>query len=60
VLRRLIGKLDGMVVIVAEEGFTSDYNGLKIVQTRDYVHIHIAPLSGQDHSQSRMLGGREE
>lgn len=43
VLRRLIGQLGGRVVIVAEEGLTSHYNGLEIVQARDYVHIHVAP-----------------
>jgi hypothetical protein len=43
VLRQLIGKLGGRFVIVAKEGLTSQYNGLEIVQARDYVHIHIAP-----------------
>jgi hypothetical protein len=42
-LRRLIGKLGDRVVIDAEEGLTSHYNGLEIVQARDYVHIHVAP-----------------
>jgi hypothetical protein len=30
-------------MIVAEEDLTSHYNGLEIVQARDYVHVYFAP-----------------
>jgi hypothetical protein len=43
VLRQLIGKLGEWVVIVAKEVLASHYNGLEVVQARDYVHIHVAP-----------------
>jgi hypothetical protein len=31
------------VTIKAEEGLLTHFNGLEIVQDRDYIHIHVAP-----------------
>jgi hypothetical protein len=42
-VRRLIVKLGLTVAIKAEEGLTTHFNGLEIVQDRDYIHIHVAP-----------------
>jgi hypothetical protein len=39
----LISKLGLTVAIKAEEGLTTHFNGLEIVQDRDYIHIHVAP-----------------
>jgi hypothetical protein len=39
----LIVKLGLTVAIKAEEGLMTHFNGLEIVQDRDYIHIHVAP-----------------
>jgi hypothetical protein len=43
VLRRLCTALGKAVNLLAEPGLAKHYNGLEVVQTRDYVHIHVGP-----------------
>jgi hypothetical protein len=41
ILRRICTVLDKAVNFVYESGFVKHYNGMEVVQTRDYVHIHV-------------------
>jgi hypothetical protein len=43
ILRKLCDMLGKAVNLLSEPGLVNHYNGLKVVQTRDYVHIHVAP-----------------
>jgi hypothetical protein len=42
VIRRLIVALGLKVAIKAELGLSTHFNGLEIVQDRDYIHIHVS------------------
>jgi hypothetical protein len=43
VLRRLVAALGLKVAIKVGEGLSTHFNGLEILQDRDYIHIHVAP-----------------
>jgi hypothetical protein len=43
VIRRLIVALGLKVAIKAELGLSTNFNGIDIVQDRDYIHIRVAP-----------------
>jgi hypothetical protein len=43
IIWRLIAALGLKVAIKAEEGLSTHFNGLEILQDRDCIHIHVAP-----------------
>jgi hypothetical protein len=42
-LRRLANKIGKEVDFLVTPGLVEHYNGLEVVQTRDYVHVHVGP-----------------
>jgi hypothetical protein len=46
-LRRIWTTLGKAVNLLAEPGLVKHYNGLEVVQTRDYVHIHVGSYIGK-------------
>jgi hypothetical protein len=43
ILQRLCDRLGKSVNLLSEPGLVKHYNGIEVVQTCDYLHIHVGP-----------------